>query len=56
MQVEGQKYRILGSSDWTRENQNRKRKSTESVGLANSERSQRYIEVFRTVKLLLMAH
>ena len=56
MCVEDEKDRILGSSNGIRVNQNREREDKRYFGLANSERSQRYIEILKIGKLLLLIH
>ena len=48
MQVESQRSRIDRSSDWARRNQDEERKDKRSIRLADFEKSQRYIEIFRT--------
>ena len=56
MQVEGKRSRVFRSSDWTWDNQDRRREDKRSIGLADSERSLRYTEVFGTHQLLLAVH
>ena len=56
MQVEDRRSQILRSSNWTRENQDRRDKDKRSIGLASPKRSQGYTEVFRTSELLLVVY
>jgi len=56
MCVEDKGDRILGSSNGTRVNQNRGREDKRCFGLANSERSQRHIEILKIGELLLLIH
>ena len=52
MQEEDEKSRILRSSNWTRENQDKRKKCEECIRLANSKWNSRCTEVFKIVKLL----
>ena len=48
VKVKGKKSKIIRSSDWTRKNKNRARKSEGGIKLASSQRSQECIEVLKT--------
>ena len=46
--MEDKRSKIIRSSDWTRENKNRARKSEGGIKLAGSQRSQGCTEVLKT--------
>jgi len=48
VKVKDKRSRIIRSSDWTRENKNRARKSEGSIRLVGFQRSQGYTEVLKT--------
>jgi len=54
--VKGWRRKVLKSSNKTRENQDKRRKGEESIGLAYSERSYGHIEIFGTYQLLSVVY